>query len=120
MEIGKAIGVDNYCSYIFRFPNGYMSSAYKSKKKEASTLLSQMGYIYVDWNCLNNDSEKKVNSYTLLNNLKNSCKNKGTLIILMHDTNDVNDTTEILAESISYLQSEGYVFDNFYSLFEEK
>lgn len=28
IEIGKAIGVDDYCSHIFRFPNGYMSSVY--------------------------------------------------------------------------------------------
>ena len=29
IEIGKAIGVENYSSHVFRFPNGYMSSVYK-------------------------------------------------------------------------------------------
>ena len=29
IEIGKAIGIENYSSHVFRFPNGYMSSVYK-------------------------------------------------------------------------------------------
>lgn len=34
----------------------------------------------------------------------------------MHDTSDVNDTPSILKDSIDYLKSEGYVFQNFYDL----
>ena len=113
-EIGKAIDISDYCSHIFRFPNGYMSPNNKSKKKEAAKLLSEMNYTYVDWNCLNNDSVRKYSKSQLLNNLKKSSKNKGTLIVLMHDTTDVNDSSSILKESISYLKSEGYEFHNFY------
>ena len=40
--IGKAIGVDDYCSHIFRFPNGFMSPANKSRKKEALKILEEM------------------------------------------------------------------------------
>ena len=115
-EIGKAIGVDGYCSRIFRFPNGFMSPVYKSKKEEAAKLLSDMGYVYVDWNCLNKDSEQKYSSTQLLQNLKNSCKNKGTLIVLMHDSLDVSDSSAVLKDSISFLRSQGYVFQNFYDL----
>ncbi len=117
IEIGKAIGIENYCSYVFRFPNGYMSSNYKTKKKEATKLLADMSYTYVDWNCLNNDSVKKYSNSQLLNNLKKSSKNKGTLVILMHDTSDVNDTPSILKDSIDYLREQGYEFKNFYDLF---
>jgi polysaccharide deacetylase len=116
IEIGKAIGIDNYCSHIFRFPNGYMSPNNKSQKKVSAKLLQEMDYVYVDWNCLNNDSVKKYSNYQLLNNLKKSAKNKGTLVVLMHDTSDVNDTPSILKDSIDYLKSEGYVFKNFYDL----
>lgn len=116
IEIGKAIGVENYCSHVFRFPNGYMSSNYKNKKKEAAKLLSEMNYTYIDWNCLNNDSVKKYSNAQLLNNLKKSSKNKGTLVILMHDTSDVNDTPSILKDSINYLKEQGYEFRNFYDL----
>lgn len=116
IEIGKAIGVENYCSHVFRFPNGYMSPNYKAKKKEAAKLLSEMNYTYIDWNCLNNDSVKKYSNTQLLNNLKKSSKNKGTLVVLMHDTSDVNDTPSILKDSINYLKEQGYEFRNFYDL----
>ncbi len=114
--IGKAIGVDGYSSLIFRFPNGFMSPHYKSKKKEAAKLLSQMNYAYIDWNCLNNDSIKKYTSSQLLNNLKQSSKNKDTLVILMHDTKDVSNSSLALEDSIEYLKGEGYSFRNFYSV----
>lgn len=116
IEIGKAIGIEDYCSHVFRFPNGYMSPKYKNKKKEAVKLLNEMNYTYIDWNCLNNDSVKKYTKLQLLNNLKKSSKNKGTLVILMHDTSDVNDTPSILKDSINYLKSQGYEFKNFYDL----
>lgn len=116
MEIGKAIGISDYSSHVFRFPNGFMSPIYKSRKKEVVTLLSNMGYVYVDWNCLNNDSVKKFSKSQLLNNLKKSCKNKGTLVVLMHDTTDVSDSSSVLRDSISFLRNQGYVFKNFYDL----
>jgi len=114
--IAKAIGVDNYCSHIFRFPNGYMSPIYKSEKEKAVSLLQQMNYAYIDWNCLNNDSIKKYTASQLLSNLKKSCKNKDTLVVLMHDTKDVNDSSLVLKDSILYLKAEGYNFRNFYDL----
>jgi len=114
MEIGNAIGISDYCSHVFRFPNGFMSSNYKSKKIEASKLLADMNYTYIDWNCLNNDSVQKYSQSQLLNNLKKSSQNKGTLVILMHDTSDVNDTPSILRDSINYLKKQGYEFRNFY------
>lgn len=116
LAIGKAIGVENYSSLIFRFPNGFMSPQYKAKKKEAALVLSQMNYGYIDWNCLNNDSVKKYTSSQLLSNLKQSSKNKGTLVILMHDTKDVSNSSLALEASIEYLKSEGYSFRNFYSI----
>lgn len=116
LAIGKAIGVENYSSLIFRFPNGFMSPQYKAKKKEAALVLSHMNYGYIDWNCLNNDSVKKYTSSQLLSNLKQSSKNKGTLVILMHDTKDVSNSSLALEASIEYLKSEGYSFRNFYSI----
>lgn len=116
LAIGKAIGIEDYSSLIFRFPNGFMSPQYKAKKKEAAKILFQMNYAYIDWNCLNNDSVKKYTSSQLVNNLKKSCKNKDTLVILMHDTKDVSNSSLALEDSIEYLKSEGYSFRNFYSI----
>ena len=91
-----------------------MSSVYKAKKEEYVTLLSSIDYTYIDWNCLNKDSEKKYSIQELLNNLKQSAKNKDTLVILMHDTSDVNQTDLVLKDSIDYLKEQGYTFKNFY------
>lgn len=114
LEISKAIGVNNYCSHIFRFPNGYISSLFKTQKNQAIEVLVDLDYVYVDWNCLNKDSEQKYSDYQLLNNLISTSKNKGTLIILMHDTTDVNKSYTVLKDSISYLRGQGYEFRNFY------
>lgn len=120
IAIGKAIGIQDYCSYVFRFPNGYMSKQNKPKKKEAAKLLSKMNYTYIDWNCLNNDSLQKYTKQQLLNNLKKYSKNKDTLVVLMHDTKDVSDSSTVLKDSINYLKSQGYKFQNFYDLIEQK
>lgn len=117
LSIGNAIGIDNYCSHIFRFPNGFMAPMYKKEKEKAVSLLLEMNYAYIDWNCLNNDSMKKYTSDQLLNNLKQSCKNKNTLVVLMHDTKDVSDSSLVLKDSILYLKSQGYTFKNFYDIF---
>ena len=116
LAIGKAIGIDDYCSHIFRFPNGFMSPLYKSKKKKAVSLLSNLNYAYIDWNCLNNDSIKKYSSYELLANLKRSTKGKNTLVILMHDTKDVSNSSLVLEDSIKFLKEQGYIFKNFYDV----
>ena len=89
----------------------------KSQKKRCVKLLRDMDYTYIDWNCLNNDSVKKYSSEQLLNNLKSSAKGKGTLVILMHDTTDVSNSSLVLKDSIIYLKEQGYEFKNFYDLF---
>ena len=116
LTIGNAIGVSNYCSHVFRFPNGFMSNIYKDKKNKYVDYLSDIKYTYIDWNALNKDSEQKYTKEQLLNNLISSSKNKNTLVILMHDTNDVNDSSVVLKDSIDYLKSQGYEFKNFYDL----
>lgn len=116
LAIGNAIGVPNYCSHIFRFPNGFMSPLNKAKKKEAVKLLQNIDFNYIDWNCLNNDSVKKYSSSQLLNNLIKSSKNKDVLVILMHDTKDVSNSSLVLKDSIKYLKDKGYVFKNFYDI----
>ena len=120
LAIENAIEVPNYCSYIFRFPNGFMSPSNKAQKKEAIKLLQNINYNYIDWNCLNNDSVKKYSSSQLLNNLIKTSKNKDILIILMHDTKDVSNSSLVLKDSIKYLKEQGYIFKNFYDILQTK
>lgn len=120
LAIGNAIGVPDYCSHLFRFPNGFMSPSNKAKKKEAVKLLQNIDFNYIDWNCLNNDSVKKYSSSQLLNNLIKSSKNKDVLVILMHDTKDVSNSSLVLKDSIRYLKDNGYIFKNFYDILQTK
>ena len=93
-----------------------MAPANKKRKEEVLEVLREMNYKYIDWNCLNNDSMKKYSKSELLNNLKKTSQNKNKLVILMHDTKDVSDSSSALKESIEYLKAEGYNFKNFYDL----
>lgn len=115
--ISNAIGASNYHSHIFRFPNGSTGTNYSGAKKNCKNYLKEIGYCYVDWNALNNDSIKKYSTQQLLNNLKKTCKNKNSLIILMHDTIDVSRSYESLDASIKYLKEQGYTFKTFEEFF---
>lgn len=116
ISISKALN-QKYVCHLFRFPNGSFSAQYKNEKNKAKEYLTEIGYTYIDWNCLNNDSVHKYSKSQLLDNLKKSCKNKDTLVILMHDTGDVNKTYDVLEDSINYLKSEGYTFKTFHDFF---
>lgn len=106
--ISNAIGIENYHSHLFRFPCGSMVN-YNVKKKYIS-YLEEIDYTYLDWNCLNNDGVQKASSTTLLQYLKDTSRNKNTLVVLMHDSGDLNLTQNVLQSSIDYLKSEGYRF----------
>ena len=108
--IGEILGINDYSCHIFRFPNGSTSKAYFQEKQKAAKWLEEIEYDYIDWNALNKDSERKYSNQVLIQNLKETSQGKGTLVILMHDTGDVNNTYDILAESIEYLIKEGYQF----------
>lgn len=116
--IGKAIGNENFSSHVFRFPNGSTSKLYYHQKQEMIKQLDDIDYVYVDWNALNHDSVQKYSKAQLLKNLEKSMKGKDTVVILMHDSGDVNNTYDILEDSIEFLKKEGYVFKTFYDLIE--
>ena len=61
---------------------------------------------------MNNDGIQKASSATLLQYLKDTSKNKNTLVVLMHDSGDLNLTQNVLQSSIDYLRSKGYTFKN--------
>ncbi len=117
--IGKAIGQENYRSHLFRFPNGSMSKNHHQDKLKSISYLQEIDYTYIDWNCLNNDSIHKYSDAQLLSNLRKSAKDKNTLVILMHDSGDVNKTYTALEPSIDYLKKQGYEFRTFYDFFPE-
>ena len=68
----------------------------------------------MDWNALNNDSIRKYSNEQLLKNLKDTVKGKKIVIVLMHDSGDVNKTYDVLEDSIKFLIDEGFEFHTLY------
>ena len=114
--IQKAIGVKEYSSHLFRFPGGYSGNAYKSVKTKAGKVLNKNNISYIDWNALTGDAQGANTKEKILENIKKYTKNKGNIVVLMHDSSSKVLTYETLLEVINYLKDEGYTFDNFYSI----
>lgn len=108
--ISNAIGKDDYCSRLFRFPNGFSGKKYHFEKLACLDYLESLNYHFIDWNCTLEDSVIKCSNSKLLHNLKKTSKNKGTLVVLMHDSGYVNKTNEVLQDVINYLKKQGYEF----------
>ena len=108
-------------SKLIRFPGG--SSNTKSKKYSAGimTKLTKMvtdkGYIYVDWNVSSGDADKNnVSKDTIVNNvLKGAVKKNGepykNICVLMHDLGTKSTTADALPEIIEGLRALGYTFE---------
>ena len=116
--IQKAIGNEKYSSHLFRFPGGYSGGKYADIKKKAGKILNENNISYIDWNVLTGDAQGANTKEKIMKNLKKYSKNKGTIVVLMHDASSKILTYETLKEVIDYLRNEGYTFSNFYSIMQ--
>lgn len=114
--IQEAIGNSQYSSHLFRFPGGYSGSSYSKIKKQAGNLLNTNNISYIDWNVLTGDAQGANTKESMLKNIKKYTKNKGNIVVLMHDSSSKILTYETLVDVINYLREEGYTFDNFYNI----
>ena len=114
--IQKAIGNSEYSSHLFRFPGGYTGGKYEKIKQKAGTLLNENDITYVDWNVLTGDAEGANNKEKIMKNIEKHTKDKGNIVVLMHDSSSKILTYETLNEVITYLRNQGYTFDNFYNV----
>ena len=115
-QIQKAIGVENYNSHLFRFPGGSNGGKYAKLKSQAKEELHKHDISFIDWNALTSDAAGANTKEKLIENLKETVKNKKSVVILMHDASNKLLTYETLPDVIQYLKDEGYSFDNFYSI----
>lgn len=116
--IKKALGNENYNSYLFRFPGGSSGGKYDKIKNEAKDLFDTYGVPYTNWNCLSGDAEGKTTAEECINEVKRTKGNQGGIILLMHDASDKSQTVEALPSIIEYFKNEGYTFKNFYEIFK--
>lgn len=95
--------IGDYNKSLIRFPGGsFGRQAYKKVAEE-------VGYHYVDWNCLNGDAEgKNYSPKQLVENVKESSMNRQRLVILMHDSSGKENTAKALPGIIHYLKSSKY------------
>lgn len=115
--VRNAIGVQDYNSYLFRYPGGFVGGKYKDIKVKSEQLLLDNNIMHVDWNALTGDSEKQdLTSEYLMERLRNTINGKNSIVILMHDSQAKKITADILPEVISYLKEQGYKFENFYEI----
>ena len=116
--IKEAIGNNKYTSNLFRFPGGYKGGKYEKIKKEAGKLLNDNNIAYIDWNVLTGDAEGANTKEKILKNVEEHIKEKGNIVLLMHDSSSKILTYETLKDVIKYLRDQGYTFDNFYSIIQ--
>ncbi|KXZ40422.1 Peptidoglycan/xylan/chitin deacetylase, PgdA/CDA1 family [Alkalithermobacter thermoalcaliphilus JW-YL-7 = DSM 7308] len=109
-EIIKSILGETYDFNVVRFPGGSSGKDLKDFKIE----LNNAGYSYVDWNCLNGDSEKENKTVDeLFERFIETSKGREKLVILMHDNSSKINTPESLEKIIKYLKENGYIFKLF-------
>ena len=114
--IQKAIGNSEYSSHLFRFPGGYTGGKYEKIKQKAGELLNKNDIAYLDWNVLTGDAEGANTKEKIMKNIEKHTKDKGNIVVLMHDASSKILTYETLIEVINYLRNQGYTFDNFYKV----
>ncbi len=92
---------------IFRFPGGYSSWAV-SILPEATEVLEEMGYKWIDWNCNLYDAGKLPSVELEIDRAVTQATEEQIAVILSHDWN--KNTLEALKTAIPMLQERGYVF----------
>ncbi len=115
--IKNALSNQNYNTYLFRFPGGSSGGRYESVKSEARELFRTYGVAFTNWNCLSGDAENSKTAEQCINRFRETA-NDPSLIVLMHDANDKEQTVEALPTIIHILKDEGYTFKNFYEIFK--
>ncbi|MDF2820830.1 MAG: polysaccharide deacetylase family protein [Clostridiales bacterium] len=101
---------------IFRFPGG-SNTGYIKKVTGSSDIthfkeaLTEMGYIYFDWNVDSGDARgKNVSTSTIANNVLDQCMGKREAVILMHTLDSKHTTTLALPLIIEGLLEQGFSF----------
>lgn len=102
-------------SNVLRFPGGSSNIISKQYCEGIMTALTksvvERGYYYFDWNVDSGDAAGNNIRYQIIrDNVLNGAKGKGSICVLMHDTDSKNTTVDALPEIIEGLAAMGYRF----------
>ena len=109
----KFVLVKDFETRVVRFPGGYWSW---QGREQARPVLDKNNVNIVDWNALNGDAENGgVNTpEQLVEKTKTSVEalgeNADSVVFLMHDTYQKENTVKALPEIIEYFKAKGYEF----------
>ena len=117
-KIQEALGNPDYHTYLFRFPGGSSGGPHEKVKEQARELLRNEGIAFTNWNCLTEDAAGSNTKEQCMNSFIKSKEDQNSLIVLMHDAADKQQTVETLPELIQYLKNEGYEFKTFYDIYK--
>ena len=116
--VQEALGNPEYHTYLFRFPGGSSGGYHEKVKEQARTLLKNEGIAFTNWNCLTEDAAGSETKEACINSFFKTKEDQNSLIVLMHDAGDKNQTVEALPEIIDWLKNEGYEFKTFYDIYK--
>ncbi|BBF42337.1 peptidoglycan N-acetylglucosamine deacetylase [Lachnospiraceae bacterium KM106-2] len=104
----KEIIGENFSTRVIRCPGGMMS--WKGTKELDDNFIKN-NRVSIDWNALSKDAEgKKKNAAQLIENVKETSKDKKMVVLLMHDTYGKEETVKALPSIIRYFKEQGYQF----------
>jgi len=91
---------------VFRFPFGSSNST-----SEVRRYATQHGYLWIDWNASNYDTDREVAKSTeaMLAAAVRTSRNKDIVVLLMHE--NASRVVEMLPPLIQHYREEGYEFD---------
>lgn len=116
--IKNALGIQEYNTCFFRFPGGSSGGPYDGEKSIAKQMLEERNIVYTNWNCLTGDAAGNNTAEEQIQGFLETKGDQAGLIVLMHDAADKDETVKALPEIIKLLKEDGYVFKNFYDIFQ--
>ena len=108
--------IDEFNSYLFRFPGGSSGGKYEKIKAQAREHFKSYGVAFTNWNCLTGDAEGKNTKEECFQEFMNTKDGRTSLVLLMHDSNEKTQTVDVLPDIIMQLKNEGYTFKTFYEI----
>ena len=98
---------------LFRFPGGSSNTISRNYKSgimsSLAKLMTDMGYVYFDWNVDSGDSLGGAkSSYEVVNNVAAECSGNTVNVVLQHDTKGFS--VEAVASILNWGRNNGYTF----------